>query len=115
MFKSEAELEELPPDSTDVFKRNSLDRYMDRPNTTFKGGRYSMIDNLCFAEFLSYYVPDTRKKPDVENDYQPEILLNDDDTCDPLLCLPKSLPLMSSKEKVKRRNKKRVVRYHAPN
>lgn len=66
VFKSEAELEELPPDSTDVFKRNSLDRYMDRPNTTFKGGRYSMIDNLCFAEFLSYYVPDTRKKPDVE-------------------------------------------------
>ena len=113
--KSEEELEELPPDSTDVFKRNSLDRYMDRPNVTFKRGQYYMIDNLCFAEFLAYYVLDTSKKLDIVNDYQPEVLLDDDEICDPLLRLPKSVPLMSSQEKLKRRNKKRVVRYHTPN
>ncbi|XP_057292445.1 uncharacterized protein LOC130621150 [Hydractinia symbiolongicarpus] len=113
--KSEEELEELPPDSTDVFKRNSLDRYMDRPNVTFKRGQYYMINNLCFAEFLAYYVLDTSKKLDIVNDYQPEVLLDDDEICNPLLRLPKSVPLMSSKEKLKRRNKKRVVRYHTPN
>ena len=57
--KSEAELEELPPDSTDVFKRNNLDRYMDRPNVVFKDGKYSMLDRLCYGEFLAYYVLDT--------------------------------------------------------
>jgi len=42
-------------------------------------------------------------------------LLDDDENCDPLLCLPKSVPLMSSKDKLKRRNTKRVVQYHTPN
>ena len=35
--KSEDELTELPDNSTDIFKRNMLDRYVDRPNATFKG------------------------------------------------------------------------------
>ena len=112
--KCKTELQSLPPDSTDVFKRNNIDRYIDRPNVAFKGGQYSMVDNLCFAEFLAYYVLDTSKRPDVENDCQPEVLIDDDEISDPLLCLPKSVPLMSSKEKLKRRNKKRVVRYHTP-
>lgn len=51
----------------------------------------------------------------MENDYQIEVLSDDNEICDPLLNLPKSIPLMSSKEKLKRRNKKRVVRYHTPN
>jgi len=81
----------------------------------FKSSQYHMIDNLSFSEFLAYYVLDISKKLDVENDYQPEVLLDDGEICDELLCLPKSVPLMSFKEKLKRRNKKRVVRYHTPN
>ena len=38
--KSKNELKELSEDSTDVFKRINLDRYMDRPNLTFKNGRF---------------------------------------------------------------------------
>lgn len=44
--KSQEELEELPKDSTDVFKRNMLDRYIDRPNANIKGGQYFVIDKL---------------------------------------------------------------------
>jgi len=72
--KSEKELSELPPDSTNVFKTNMLDRYIDRPSAAFKGGQCFVIDKLCFAEFLAYYALDTSKKSDIENDYQPEVL-----------------------------------------
>ena len=33
--KSEDELEELPEESEEIFKRNMLDRYIDRPNDNF--------------------------------------------------------------------------------
>lgn len=36
--KSQIELSELPADSTEVFKRNNLDRYLDRADATFKSG-----------------------------------------------------------------------------
>ena len=52
MCKNEKELNELPEDSTDVFKRNNLDRYLERPNTKFKGGRYRLLDDFCYAQFL---------------------------------------------------------------
>ena len=44
LFRTQEEINELPEDSTDIFKRNMLDRYIDRPNSTFKGGKYSVID-----------------------------------------------------------------------
>ena len=34
-------------DSCDVFKRNMIDRYIDRPNTAFLGGKYKMLDTFC--------------------------------------------------------------------
>ena len=48
-------MSELSVDSTDVFKRNMLDRYIDRPNVTFANGRYTALDKFCYAEFLRYY------------------------------------------------------------
>lgn len=75
-----------------------------------------MLDGLCYAEFLAYYVLDYSKRTIDENDCQPEVLLEDDEEqTDILLLLPKTAPLMSSKETLRRRNKKRVVRYHTPN
>ena len=32
ILRTEEELENLPDNSTNIFKRNTLDRYMDRPN-----------------------------------------------------------------------------------
>jgi len=69
-----------------------------------------ILDNMCYAEFLAYYVLDI--KPIFENDCQPEIL-NDD--MDGPKIYPKYVPLMSSKEKMKCRTIKKVLRYHTPN
>ena len=52
--KSLPELKDLPEDSTDVFKRNMLDRYIDRPDKNFKNGKFRAMDDLCYAEFLAY-------------------------------------------------------------
>jgi len=113
MCKNEKELTELPEESTDVFKRNNLDRYLERPNKTFKGGRFSVLDNFCYAQFLAFYVLDSNPKFIEENDSQPEVLL--DDSTESLSSYPKSIPLMLSKEKMKRRNVRKVLRYHTPN
>ena len=111
--KSKEELAELPESSTEVFKRNSLDRYMDRPNLTFKEGKYSVLDNFCFADFVAYYLLNTKPKVELENDNQPEVLL--EDGIDTPCSYPHSIPLMSSKEKMRCRSVKLVVRYHTPN
>ena len=55
MFRTHEDLSELPEDSTDIFKRNMLDRYIDRQDSTFQGGKYAEIDKLCHSEFLSSY------------------------------------------------------------
>ena len=73
--RTEEELGELPEDSTDVFKRNMLDRYIDRPNITFKGGKFSVVDRICFAEFCAYYyLPSMKDVIENVNDSQPEVL-----------------------------------------
>ena len=69
IFKTEEEILNLADDETNVFKRNMLDRYLDRPNTSFKNGKFSMIDSICYAEFLKNYTVD--KKPN-ENDENEE-------------------------------------------
>ena len=93
-----------------------LNRYIDRPNTTFKGGRYSQLDRMCYATFCANYTLDTRKVEDELNDWQPTVL--DDSTNElnhPEQILPKSTPLMNSKEKLKCRKVPKVLRYYTPN
>ena len=65
----------MPEKSTDVFKGNIIDRYIDRSNWSLDSGKYSALGNFCFAEFLKYYyVPSTNSN---ENDYQPQELKDD--------------------------------------
>ena len=113
MCKSARELEELPDDSIEVFKKNNLDRYMERPNVTFKKGKYALLDGFCYAEFLSNYDLETKPLSVANNDCQPEVL--EDDDPDKPIRYPKIIPLMSSKEKMRCRNVKKVLRYHIPN
>ena len=40
MFRSQEEISELPEDSIDVFKRNMIDRYIDRPNSIINNGKF---------------------------------------------------------------------------
>ena len=77
IFKKKDGIDELPRDSTDIFQRNMLDRYLDRPNENFKNGEYKIIDQLCFAEFLSLYYVDVKQVKISENDSHP-VVLNDD-------------------------------------
>ena len=71
IFKKKDEIDELSNDSTDLFQRNMLDRYVDRPNEHFKNGQYRQIDQLCFAEFLSLYYVLAKTTQISENDCQP--------------------------------------------
>ena len=85
---------------------------MDRPNRTFKNGKYAILDSLCYAQFLANYYLDSKKKTDEENDYQPEIL---EELINDISTLPNSVPLMSSKDKLKLRKTRCVLRFHVPN
>ena len=49
--KQKNDIDELPDDSTDLFQRNMLHRYLDLPSENFKNGAYKVINKLCFAEF----------------------------------------------------------------
>ena len=51
-----------------TFKRNMLDRYVDRPNHTFSGRKYRMLYTFCFAKFIAHYYLLHRKAEDEEND-----------------------------------------------
>ena len=63
-----SEIAELPDDSKDPYKRNMIDRYIDRPTL-------EILRNLCFVEFWKRYqiVPKAE-----ENDCQRGVL-NDED------------------------------------
>ena len=114
IFKTEEEILNMADDETNVFKRNMLDRYIDRPNSSFKNGKFAIIDSICYAEFLRNYTLDKKPNENDENDYQPQVLeevIEDEDTN----LLPKVVPLMSSRERLKLRKKKCVLRYHVPN
>ena len=70
---NEDEIFELPEDSNKILKRNVVDRYIDRPNTTSCGGKFEVLETLCFAEFSRYYYLPANSKYK-ENDCQSEEL-----------------------------------------
>ena len=89
---------------------------IDRPDATFKSGKFAYLDSICFAEFLSYYYVHCKSKEEAENDNQPVVL------DDKLMNLQHSathqnetISLMSSNEKLKRRKVRLVLWYHVPN
>ena len=55
IFRSREEIDELPEDSVDVFKRSMIDRYLDKLNLTFSNGNYSVLNNFCYPEFVAHY------------------------------------------------------------
>ena len=112
--RSEEEIANMHEDETNIFKKNMLDRYIDRPNMQYRKGKYACMENICYAEFLENYVIDTKKRIEEENDCQPTVL-EDLIISEEPSTLPKSVPLMSCKEYVKLRKTKCVLRYHVPN
>ena len=60
VIKNEEEINEISEDSEDIFKRNMLDRYVDRPNKTFLRGKFAVCDELCYAQFCAFYRLDSK-------------------------------------------------------
>ena len=55
IFLSEEQISELPQESTNIFKRNMIDRYIDYFYASCGGWKYSALTNFYNAEFLRYY------------------------------------------------------------
>ena len=93
----EDEISDLPEDSKEIFKRNMIDCYIDRPNANYENGKYAVLDSMCFAEFLRYYSL-AKRNHNLDNDYQPEELTNKviEENRDQHVSYPKLVPLMSS-------------------
>ena len=72
MFWRKEDLVELPEDSMDVFQCNMLDHYtiLTDQIQVFRMANLlqSIIDLLCFAEFLSYCNVQSKSKPELQND-----------------------------------------------
>ena len=114
--RSKEEIDELPEDSADIFKRNMIDRYIDGPTSTFLNGRYSILDGFCYAEFVAHYYLLPKNSNDSVNDNQPTVLQELILEVNHTACnYPGTIPLMNSKEKLKCRQVKAVLRYHVPN
>ena len=114
--RSKEEIDELPEDSVDVFKRNMVDRYLDRPNLTFSNRKFGILDSFCFAEFVAHYYLLPKQSNDYVNDSQPAVLQElileiNHSACN----YPSTIPLMNSKEKLKCRQVKAILRYYVPN
>ena len=99
ILKSEEEISNMEEGETDIFKKNMLERYMNRPDHNFRKGRYAALENLCYAQFLANYYLDSKKSKEEEND---------------LSTLPESVPLMIGKGYLKLRKTKCVLRFHVP-
>ena len=55
IFLSVKNLNELPEGSLFLFKKKKIDRYIERPSATLSNGKYSVLNNYCYVEFLVYY------------------------------------------------------------
>ena len=111
---SEKELSKLPDDSSNIFKKSNIDRYIERPNATFCHGKYSALNYFCYAEFLAYYTLESKSNNTC--DYQPDelddnLIKNNHKECS----YPKQIKLMNSGEKMRCRKVRTILRYHVPN
>ena len=57
VFLSEKEFSRLPNDSQNILKKSNIDRYMERCSAKFSNGKYRVLSDFCYTEFLAYYIP----------------------------------------------------------
>ena len=73
-FKKKCQIDELLEDSTKIFLRNALERYVHRPDKSFNNGIHKEISNMCLSDLFSLFYSRSRTRKDLENDCQPVIL-----------------------------------------
>ena len=100
--------------SPHIFKKSNIDRYVERPSPKFCNGKYSALNDFCYAEFLAYYTLENKSSNFCE--YQPDEL--DDSLIEKNheeSLYPKQMKLMISGRKMRCRKMRRILRFHAPN
>jgi hypothetical protein len=109
--KTQRELDELDDDSTDIFKSNIIVRYSDRPRSI------PAVNNMCLALFAANYFKDYKSDFHEVSDSQPQILSDNFIESQNIenTGLPDRIKLMNTKEVMKCRKVKAVIRYHIPN
>ena len=103
----EKELNELRDDSSNIFKRSNIDRYMEAPSATLCNGKY----DFCQAEFLAYYTLENKLNKTCE--YQPDelhdnLIENNREEC----CYQPKTELTILGETIQCRKVRRVLGYH---
>ena len=68
------EFSKLPDDSTNIFKKSNIYRYLKRTSATFCNGKYSALSDFCYEKSLAYYT--LEKKSSNSCKYQPDELDN---------------------------------------
>ena len=106
----EKELNELLDDSSNIFRRSNIDRYMETPSATLCNGKYSVLNDFCYAEFLAYYTLENKLNKTCE--YQPDelhdnLIENNREEC----CYQPQIELMISGETIQCRKVRRVLGY----
>ncbi len=100
-------------DSTDIFKSNIIVRYSDRPKNM------PVVNDMCLALFAAHYFKDYKIDFNEVSDSQPEVLSDDFIESQNIenhnTGLPDRIKLVNSKEIMKCRKIKAVIRYHTPN
>ena len=108
MILNKNELRLLPEDSTDIYKRNMVSRYIIRPQDT-------VLNQLCYASFVKNYQLLPKQ---MENDSQPNELsdevIEENHSLTDSNSYPKNITL-STGEKLRCRKVEFVLRYHVPN
>ena len=66
------ELSELPHDSPNFFKTSRIDCYLERPNPSFRNGKYSVLNEFCHVEISAYYTVENKSNKTCK--YQPDEL-----------------------------------------
>ena len=113
--KTQQELDDLDDESTDIYKSNIIERYSIRPMNI------KSVNDMCLAEFAAYYYKDYKSDLCETEDAQ-LVVLSDDiieqshvGTTNDASVLPKQIRLMNTKEVIKGRRVRAVIRYHTPN
>ena len=89
---------------------------MERPSASFCNGKYSKLDDFCYAEFLAHDI--LEKKPSKNDEYQPDelqpndnLIENNHEECS----YPPNIKLIVSVETMYCRKVRRILQYHVPN
>ena len=70
VFLFKKELMKLPDNSPNNFKKLKINRRMQGPSTGFCNAKYSVLNNFCYGEFLTYYTVENKSRKTCK--YQPE-------------------------------------------